>query len=156
MKERQIIEEELERLRYELSVVIPQEMQSAVELGDLKENSEFSLVISKQYFINVRLRQLTDRLKSYKEIDIKTIPRDAVGLGSIIKTRNLNEDKIIYFKVVMYEITDDADNKYSEITIKSPLGKAFSNKKVKDEVAAITPVGRVLYRILGITTIHEL
>jgi transcription elongation factor GreA len=32
--------EEVERLQYELNVVLPQEIRKAVELGDLRENSE--------------------------------------------------------------------------------------------------------------------
>lgn len=156
MKEREAIEEEIERLRYELSVVIPQEMQIAVELGDLRENSEFSSVVSKQHFINVRLKQLTERLRSYKSIDMNSIPKDSIGLGSLIKARHVEEDKIVYFKVVLHEITDGDDDKYAEITIQSPLGKAFNNKKVKDEVKVILPSGKATYRILQITTIHGL
>ena len=42
--------EEVEKLQYELNVTLPNEIRKAVELGDLRENSEYkaALVISKR------------------------------------------------------------------------------------------------------------
>lgn len=156
MNEKETIEAEIEKLKHELSVVIPQEMQVAVELGDLRENSEFSSVVAKQHFISIRLKQLTERLRTYRSVDINSIPRDAVGLGSLIKTRHLEDNKIVYFKMVLNEVGDCDDEKYADITISSPLGKAFNNSKIKDEVTVRTPQGTATYRILQITTIHDL
>jgi transcription elongation factor GreA len=36
--------EEAERLQHELSVTLPQEIRRAVEMGDLRENSEYKAV----------------------------------------------------------------------------------------------------------------
>jgi transcription elongation GreA/GreB family factor len=156
MKEKELLEEEIEKLRHELSVVIPQEMQVAVELGDLRENSEFSSIVAKQHFISVRLKQLTDRLRNYRSVDMNSIPRDAVGIGSVIKTRHIEENKIVYFKMVLNEVGDCSDEKYAEITTSSPLGKSLTNKRVKDEVTVNTPQGRATYRILQLTTVHDI
>ena len=38
---KQKLSEEAERLQHELNVVLPQEIRKAVELGDLRENSEY-------------------------------------------------------------------------------------------------------------------
>lgn len=153
---REQLEQEVQRLKYELAVTIPQEIKHAVELGDLRENSEYSAALEKQHFIGVRLEQMMKRLRDYQNIDLSKIPRDRVGIGSVVKVRNLNTRQIEYFKIVMHDINDDEDGKIQEVTMNSPIGKTLMNKKVKDEVSAYLPIGIVSYRILHITTIHEL
>jgi transcription elongation factor GreA len=155
MNEYEQLEEEIIRLKHELSDIIPQEMQDAIELGDLRENSEFSELVTRQHFVSIRLKQLTDRLALCKSINVQNISRDSVGIGSLIKTRHLETNAIEYFKLVLSEISDDVYHTYTEITLKSPLGKALNNKKVKDEVVAKLPNGKATYRILKITTIHD-
>ena len=107
MNEREQLEKEIDRLRYELSVTIPQEMQTAIESGDLRENSEFSDAVSRQYFASIRLKQLIDRLNSFSAIQLQNISKTSVGVGSIIKTKHMEENKTVTFKMVIGEITDE-------------------------------------------------
>ena len=46
---------EVERLQHELNVVLPAEIRRAVELGDLKENSEYKSALERQAFVQARL-----------------------------------------------------------------------------------------------------
>src|SRR6476620_11678018 len=73
---------EVERLQYELNVTLPQEIRKAVELGDLRENSEYKAALERQQFVQARLGQLRQRLSKLSQIDITQIPPDKVGLGS--------------------------------------------------------------------------
>lgn len=150
------LEQEVQRLKYELAVTIPQEIKNAVELGDLRENSEYSAALEKQHFVGVRLEQMMNRLRAYQNTDLSRIPRNKVGIGSIVKTRNLNTDRIEYFKIVLYDIHDEESEKIQEVTMNSPIGKTLMNREVKDEVTAYLPTKTVSYRILQITTIHDL
>ncbi len=154
MNERDQIEREIEKLRYELSVTIPEEIQIATEQGDLRENTEFSAAVTRQHFVGIRLKQLVDRLKAYRSVDLTQIPKDKVGFGSIVKARHLETNTVIHFKIVMADISDE--DSHVEVTLKSPIGKALYNKKVKDEVSVSLPHGKATYRILNITTIHNL
>lgn len=156
MNERERLEKEIESLKHELSVTIPEEIQIASEQGDLRENTEFSSAVARQHFIGVRLKQLVERLNAFKSVDISKISRDSVGLGSIVKARHVESKAIVNFKIVMNSISDESDDKCVEVTLKSPIGKALYNKKVKDEVSVLLPIGQATYRILGITTIHDL
>lgn len=156
MNERERLEQEIESLKHELSVTIPEEIQIASEQGDLRENTEFSSAVARQHFIGIRLKQLVERLNAYKSVDINKIPKDSIGLGSIVKARHLESKSLVHFKIVMNSISDTTDDKYIEVTLKSPIGKALYNKKVKDEVSVSLPLGHATYRILGITTIHDL
>jgi len=153
---REQLEQEVLRLKHELSVTIPQEIKNAVELGDLRENSEYSAALEKQHFVGVRLEQMMNRLRAYQDIDTSKIPRDRVGIGSVVKVRNLRTDKIEYFKVVMHDIQDDADEKIVEVTMNSPIGKTLMGCQQKDEVTVHLPTSTVSYRVLQITTIHDL
>lgn len=145
--------EEVEQLKYELSVTIPQEIQSIVSLGDLRESSEYSSIMSRQHFISIRLEQLMHRLQSYGKIDFHSLPKDAAHIGSVVKLRNLKTNKIEYVKIVAGDISDDET--YIEVTISSPMGQSLKNKKVKDEIIVKLPSGTIQYKILQIKTIHD-
>src|ERR1043165_1155113 len=73
---------EVEKLQYELNVTLPQEIRKAVELGDLRENSEYKAALERQQFVQARLGQLRQRLSKLSSIDQTQIPTDRVGLGS--------------------------------------------------------------------------
>lgn len=152
-KTKEYLEMEIDRLRKELSVTIPQEIQEAVELGDLKENTEYSSAVVRQNFVEIRLDQLIRRLEAYGKINFSQLPKDAVNIGSIVKMRNLLTNKIEYFKIVIGDITDDTE--YQEVTINSPMGQALKNKRIKEEISVPLPKGRAEYRILQIKTVHE-
>lgn len=155
MNEREHLEQEINKLRYELSVTIPQDMQTAIETGDLRENSEFSDVVARQYFTSVRLKQLTDRLNSYKAINLQNISKTNVGVGSLIKVKHIEENKTIHFKLVVGEISDKVTGDYAEITVNSPIGKALYNKEERDQVTVVFPIGKATYKIMNIKTLHD-
>ncbi|MDQ6690821.1 MAG: transcription elongation factor GreA, partial [Gemmatimonadota bacterium] len=74
--------EEAERLQHELSITLPKEIRRAVEMGDLRENSEYKAALERQQFVQARLGQLRQRLSKLSQIDVSQIPSDKVGLGS--------------------------------------------------------------------------
>src|SRR5512139_2465830 len=73
---------EVEKLQHELNVVLPAEIRRAVELGDLRENSEYKSALERQHFVQARLGQLRQRLSKLAAVDMSQIPTDRVGLGS--------------------------------------------------------------------------
>lgn len=150
----QYLEEQISQLKNELSVVIPAEIKEAVESGDLRENTEYSSALERQTFTGIRLEQLLKRLEAYRKIDVSALPKDAVNIGSQVKVRNLNTNKIEYFKIVIGDIEESS--KHQEVTIGSPIGQAFKNKKIKEVVEVRTPAGVTKYRILKIDTFSPL
>src|ERR671918_2719263 len=93
---KQKLGEEVEKLQHELNVVLPAEIRRAVELGDLRENSEYKAALERQQFVQARLGQLHARLSKLGSIDMAQIPTDKVGLGSRVvvqdeKTREKEE-----------------------------------------------------------------
>ena len=55
--------DEVARLQHELTVTLPAEIRRAVELGDLRENSEYKAALERQQFVQARLGQLRQRLE---------------------------------------------------------------------------------------------
>jgi len=155
MKTAQYLEQEIERLRIELLETIPQEIQEAAAGGDLRENAEFSAAVARQNFVGMRLEQLIKRLYSYKKININSIPKNEVSIGSVIKLRNLQTKEIEYVKIVVGDDIDD-DTAHQSVTINSPMGKALVGKKEKEEVQVTLPKHKIQYKILKLTTIHDL
>jgi transcription elongation factor GreA len=153
MNEREQLENEIDRLKYELSVTIPQEMQSAVEMGDLRENSEYTEIVTRQQFAGIRLAQLLQRLSAYKNINISLIPKNRVGMGSIITVYHHESDTTQVFKVVLAEISNEPSNAYTEITSSSPIGKLLYNKIVGEVATVPLPSGKATYKILNLLTI---
>ncbi|MEP7326288.1 MAG: transcription elongation factor GreA, partial [Gemmatimonadota bacterium] len=59
---REKLSREVEQLSHELNVTLPQAIATAVELGDLRENSEYKAALERQQFVQARLGQLHQRL----------------------------------------------------------------------------------------------
>jgi transcription elongation GreA/GreB family factor len=150
------LESEIKKLRIELNVSIPEEIQEALESGDARENSEIYSILDRQHIITIRLSQLLNRLSRYKEIDISDIPRDVVGVGSLVHVECVNTYTKKTFKIVSSDISDIFQDDFEEVTVNSPLGKSLCNKAVNEIVTVKTPNNKILYKIIDLTTIHDL
>lgn len=148
------LEKEIDQLRYELSVTIPDELKTASESGDLLENAEYSEIISRQNLLSIRLCQLTKRLYAMQHINLQSISRSSVGIGSIVELECNTTNKRLTVKLVSSEISNTV-SLIEEITINSPFGKAILNKVIDDIISVYTPTGVNKYTVLNFTTIHD-
>jgi transcription elongation factor GreA len=149
MNTKHYLQTQIDQLRHELSVDIPADMQEAVSMGDLRENSEYTAALERQHYANVRLEQLMHRLDVYNRFEQVVIAPDAVQIGSLVRLRDLKTNTLFYVKMVIGDIDDDA-TPHDEITVASPLGSALLGKRVKDEVSVQTPSGTKHLRIVQI------
>jgi len=144
--------DEVEKLTHELNVVLPNEIRKAVELGDLRENSEYKSALERQQFVQARLGQLRQRLSKLSQIDMNQIPLDKVGLGS----RVVVECQETTVKETYFLVFTDAENfDEGHVTLASPIGKALMGKAVGDNVLLKLPARTRRLRILELRTIHE-
>lgn len=146
------LQEEISALEHELSHELPKELKRAVALGDLSENAEYHMAKQRQEFVKARLRQLGRRLAELSLINLANIPKDKVGLGSIVKVYDNHKDEEIEYKLVTSEESDVAAGK---ISTTSPIGRALLNKKVGDTAVVVTPNGKREMEVLSLTTIHD-
>jgi transcription elongation factor GreA len=144
--------DEVEKLTHELNVVLPNEIRKAVELGDLRENSEYKSALERQQFVQARLGQLRQRLSKLSQIDMNQIPLDKVGLGSrVVVECQETTARETYFLV----FTDAENFDEGHVTLASPIGKALMGKAVGDNVLLKLPARTRRLRILELRTIHE-
>ena len=144
--------EEVEKLQYELNVTLPNEIRKAVELGDLRENSEYKAALERQAFVQARLGQLRERLSKLSSIDMAQIPTDKVGLGSKVVVQDEKTGSKETYNLVFGDALEFDE---SQVTMASPIGRALLGK-AKGEVAflRLPTIVRQL-KVLDLRTIHD-
>lgn len=149
---KQKLSNEIETLRHELNVTLPNEIRKAVELGDLRENSEYKSALERQGFVRARLGQLATRLSRLTSIDESQIATDAVGLGSKVVV----EDTDTKSRESYHMIFGDAEEfEEGQVTMSSPIGRALLGKKVGELIVLKLPARTRKLRLVELVTIHE-
>jgi transcription elongation factor GreA len=146
------LQEEINTLEHELSHELPKELKKAVALGDLSENAEYHMAKQRQEYVKARLRQLGRRLADLSLINLSTIPKDKVGLGSTVRIYDNTKNEEMEYELVTSEESDVAAGK---ISTTSPIGRALLNKKVGDTALVVTPSGKREMEVLSLTTMHD-
>ena len=147
------LRDSMEILKRELTVDLPKELERARAHGDLSENAEWAMAKQRQEFLRARLNNLEARVAELATIDLNSIPRDTVGLGSKVELEDLDEGGSNEYEIVVPEEVDGAQLK---ISLSSPLGKSLIGKGVDDDVEVHTPKGKRAYVIKKLVTIHTL
>jgi transcription elongation factor GreA len=149
---KQKLTDEAEKLRFELNVTLPNEIRKAVELGDLRENSEYKAALERQQFVQARLGQLTQRLSKLSSIDESQIATDAVGMGSKVVVEDQDtKDRETYHMI----FGDAEDFDEGQVTMSSPIGRALLGKKVGEITALQLPTRIRKLKVLELRTIHD-
>ncbi len=149
----QKLQAEVETLHHELNVTLPEALEKAIAMGDLKENGDYHAALERQRFVQARLAHLTSRLTKLSQIDTSKIPADRVGLGSKVLVRDMDTKEEETFELV---ISDAMDLDLGHISVASPLGSALVEKKVGQIAKARLPIGTRKLKILKLQTLHDL
>jgi len=145
------LKKELDELKYELNTKLPKELEAAREHGDLRENAEYEACKERQGFLNARIGQIEQRIRDVSLLSIHSIPRQAVGYGSIVILEDSENGGEQRYEIVFPEEVDAAAG---QISLGSPLGRALLNKEAGTEVEVRTPKGVRTYEIIQVQTIH--
>ena len=143
---------EAEKLQHELNVVLPNEIRKAVELGDLRENSEYKAALERQQFVQARLGQLRQRLSKLSQIDIAQIPADKVGLGSEVIVEDEKTGAKETYNLVFGDSVEYEDG---HVSMSSPIGLALVGRAVGDTTILKLPAATRRLKIVGLKTIHD-
>jgi len=146
------LQKEISALENELRVELPREILRARAHGDLSENAEYHAAKERQGYVNARLNQLNARLRDLSMIDMATIPRDRVGLGSTVVVLDVDKDEKVKYKLVTSEEVDVAKGM---ISTSSPIGRGLLGKRVGDSARIQIPGGVREMEIIELTTIHQ-
>lgn len=149
---RKKLEGEIRALEYELNTELPRELKKAIAHGDLSENAEYTAARERQDYVKARLAQLGKRLSEFSLVNLNSIPRDRVSLGSTVVLYDVNRGVEVEYKIVTSE---EADVSQGMISTSSPIGRSLLGKQVGESVIVQTPSGKKEFEVLKLTTIHD-
>jgi transcription elongation factor GreA len=128
-------------------LLIQDEIASAREHGDLRENSEYHA--AKETLANLmrRIMKLDSKIAYAKIIEEQNIDPDKVFIGVTVTIKD--EDGADYqYTVVDLEEADPATNR---IAIQSPLAQGLLGHTAGETVTVELPAGRTKFKILEIS-----
>lgn len=140
----------LDGLKAELNVLLNDKrprlvdrLSNARQQGDLSENSDYQSAKEELEFLDGRIDELSEVVKTaVVAVDPKN---GGIGVGTKI-TVKVNSKETVFSMVGEWE----ADPMNKKISESSPLGLALVGKKVGDAVEVEAPAGKVMYEILAI------
>ena len=142
------LQDELEALIAERPVISTR-IGTAREMGDLKENADYHAAKDDQAHNERKIKDLERRLAQVTVADTEHVPDDVVFLGSVVRLKNLSNNKEDLYKLVG-ETTGRFDLDYLEVTPNSPLGEALFKSRIGETVGVVLPAGRTQFEILAI------
>ena len=142
------LQDELEALIAERPVISTR-IGTAREMGDLKENADYHAAKDDQAHNERKIKDLERRLAVVTVADTEHVPEGVVFLGSVVRLKNLSNNKEDFYKLVG-ETTGRFDLDYLEVTPNSPLGEALFKSRVGETVGVVLPAGRTQFEILAI------
>ena len=142
------LREELQKLKSEDRNNIIKAIAEARKHGDLKENAEYHAAKEQQGLVESRIREIESKLVDAQVIDVTKIqPLGKVVFGTTVEIQELEENKVISYKIVG---EDEADVKSGKISVNSPLSRSLIGKSEGDFSKLETPSGIKEYKILSI------
>ena len=142
------LEKELEYLITVKRAEVAQKLKEARAFGDLSENAEYDEAKNEQGILEARIQEMEQTIANAIVVDDSSLSNDEVGVGSVIKLKDLEMDQIETLQVVG---PTEADPDKGKISDESPIGIAVLKKKVGDVVEVEAPVGIIKMQIMEIS-----
>ena len=140
-----LLRDELKKLKTEDRLRIIDDIATAREFGDLKENAEYHAAKEQQSLTEARIRDIESKLSSSQVIDILNMdPSDKVIFGTTVTVFNSELEKSMTYKIVG---EDEADASKGMISVASPLARQLMGKFEDDVIKLEAPGGLTEYEI---------
>lgn len=138
------LQEELEQLKNVRRKELAEQLERALSFGDISENAEFQEAKEEQAFVEGRILELQDILRTAKVFSPKT-SSGVVQIGSTVLVSSGRA------KEKFYIVGDqEANPMEGKISVDSPLGQSILSQSKGAVVTVYTPEGKRTYRILEI------
>ena len=139
------LQHEVDGLERELRTTIPQTIQKARELGDLKENAEYHSAKQKQANVQKQVASLTLRLTRARFVEDSDFREGVAGLGTEV-VLDANGERLSYW------ILGDGEQHLGDnvISFQAPIGKALVGRTVGEELEIGEGAARRHYRVQSI------
>jgi transcription elongation factor GreA len=138
---------EFKRLKEVEKPAILKAVDSARQLGDLKENAEYHAAREDQKNCEAQISELSDYITKLQVIDPSILPHNRVSFGSSVTLLDLDEEKEVKYTIVGgYESDPDR----GLISYHSPLSRVLLGKEEGDDFVAKLPGGDKEFEIIKI------
>lgn len=139
------MKKELDELRSTKRAEIAQRLKAAIAMGDLSENSEYDEAKNAQAFLEGRILQLEQQIRTAQVIE--KAAKGRVDVGSTVLIEDMEEH--LQEKVTIVGSTES--NPFEgRISSESPVGRALMGAKAGDIVEAEAPNGVLKYKVISI------
>lgn len=138
--EQQLAEEKSKR------PMIADKLREAMADKDFRENAPLDAARDEQAHIEMRIRDLEEKLRNAVIID-EQAKGGRANVGSFVRLLNLATEKEQSFTLVS---PAEVDPKNGKISIQSPVGIAVQNRSEGDEVTVVAPSGPIPFRIVEV------
>jgi transcription elongation factor GreA len=135
--------EELQVLTQERRPEVIDRIRKARELGDLRENADYTAAREEQSFLEGRIQAIEAQLRH--AVVVAPVDSNRVALGSRVTVESDGEESV--FTIVGPTESDPGSGRISSA---SPVGAALVGRSVGDDADVKTPRGSVRYRIVAI------
>ena len=143
-----VLEDELLKLKDEVRPRIVNDIATAREHGDLKENAEYHAAKEEQAFVEGRIQEIESKLSRLQIIDVHQLNQDGrCVFGTTVSLLNLSDDSKITYQIVG---EDETDIDKGKISCHSPIARALMGNEEGDEVTVNAPKGDIVYEILEV------
>lgn len=127
---------------------ISEEIGTAADHGDLKENAEYHAAREKQSMCEGRIADIEDKLSRAEVIDPSSFGGDKVKFGAYVTLEDIDSGKELHYRIVG---PTESDTDKGTISVTSPVAKAIIGKDVGDEVKVHAPGGVRTYEISDVS-----
>ena len=139
------MQKELDELRSTKRAEIAQRLKAAIAMGDLSENSEYDEAKNAQAFLEGRILQLEQQIRTAQVIE--KVAKDRVDVGSTVLIEDMEEHLQEKVTIVGYTESNPFEGRISN---ESPVGRALMGAKAGDTVEAEAPNGVLKYKVISI------
>lgn len=126
---------------------ISEEIGTAAQHGDLKENAEYHAAREKQSHIEGRILDIEDQLARADVIDTSKLSGERVKFGAYVTLFDIDTDREISYRIVG---PSEASTDKGTISVTSPVAKAIIGRMAGDEVQVHAPGGVKRYEISSV------
>ncbi len=134
---------ELERLKTVERPQVVDRVKNARELGDLRENADYEAARNEQSFLEGRILELEQRVRTAAVIQVGS--GGAISMGStVVYEIDGQRDRLSIVG------STESDPGAGKISAASPVGKALLGHREGDDVIVATPGAQIHYRIIEV------
>jgi transcription elongation factor GreA len=140
------VQAELDELKSVERKRVAARIREAKQFGEIGENSEYEAAKAEQAQIEGRIETLQYLLQNAVIVE-KREDDGKVGVGSVVRVREVESGEELRYEIVGAEEADPSEHRISN---QSPLGEALMGRTAGKTVKVKTPGGVIAYVILSV------